>query len=267
MHPSLPRPRIKTVNGDRDREGVEGRKLKLLDVCSGTGCISLLLHSLLSRAFHPLSISGLDISPTAIKLSNFNLESNVQNGHLGKIAATQISFLLHDVFTSLGEEEKGTEVDIIISNPPYISARSFEVETSRSVRNFEPKLALVPTFTNTSTSQFTETEREREFGVICALEDVFYRRLIELHKTLRSKVLLMEVGDAEQAFRVLDLVGKVLGVSQRGSRYRFEIWRDWPEIEEGGEEERVQEVVIQGFKVPVKGQGKMRSVVVFSDDV
>jgi methylase of polypeptide subunit release factors len=53
--------------------------LRILDACSGTGCISLLLHHQLSRHFRNLRIIGLDISPTAVALSNENLKRNFRD--------------------------------------------------------------------------------------------------------------------------------------------------------------------------------------------
>lgn len=212
--------------------------MRILDVCSGTGCISLLLYSLLWRAFPKLSVVGLEVAQAAISLSNENLLRNVPLNR----SEGQIQFSQGDIFVeSTGALAAAHSYDVIISNPPYISQSGFNRETTRSVRNWEPKLALVP----------GSGLPEGDF----AAEDVFYDRLLQLYSLHKPKVLVMEVGDEEQAGRVAELAMRVYGV-RRG----IEIWRDWPGQEaELGE---AQEMDISGRKITCKGAGKVRAVVI-----
>lgn len=217
--------------------------LKLLDVCSGSGCISLLLHSLLCPKIKNLDITGFDISPMALDLARQNLEWNIKKLHLIPEADSQIRFEKCDVLNNM--PQRGT-VDIIISNPPYICRRHFLTETSRSVRNYEPVLALVP--------QAGKAEHGR-----IAPEDVFYARLLEMHRFHNSKLLLMEVGGDEQARRVVELALSMnLGVENK-----IEVWRDWPDGEAEVGEKKV--MVIEGKEAMIKGTGRMRSVVLFKN--
>lgn len=97
-------------------------------------------------------------------------------------------------------------------------------------------------------------------------EDVFYARLLEITRLYRPKRVLMEVGDMEQAKRV---VGMVLGDQKLRGLYwgegdekeggEVQIWRDDLVGFEGYEE--VMEVG-NGEKVKVKGhpEGHGRSV-------
>ncbi|KAH8149808.1 uncharacterized protein LAJ45_05960 [Morchella importuna] len=129
------------------------RPLRILDLCTGTGCIPLLLHSLLPASTTTLAI---DISPRAIHLARRNLRHNVGRGALPASAAQNVTFqrgdvldvpkLLDAVRAHFGPGEGGGRgvVDVVVSNPPYISARGFDVETAASVRRYEPRLALVP---------------------------------------------------------------------------------------------------------------------------
>ncbi|RPB16196.1 S-adenosyl-L-methionine-dependent methyltransferase [Morchella conica CCBAS932] len=129
------------------------RPLRILDLCTGTGCIPLLLHSLLPASTTTLAI---DISPRAIHLARRNLRHNVGLGALPASAAQNVTFqrgdvldvpkLLDAVRAHFGPGEGGGRgvVDVVVSNPPYISARGFDVETAASVRRYEPRLALVP---------------------------------------------------------------------------------------------------------------------------
>jgi HemK-like putative methylase len=221
------------------------KPLKIVDLCSGTGCIPLLLHSILSATFPDLSISGWDISPIATSLARDNLRHAIKQGHLRKPA--RVNFEKVDIFSDLSEAEKQVlNCDVLVSNPPYISEDSFNHDTARSVRNWEPRLALVPLVPNI-------------VGV--APEDVFYDRLMYFYLNVsHSKILLMEVGDDRQAARVAQMaLDRVLPFYWPS---RVEIWRDWPE--QSPEIHEAKEVTIEGHVVPVIGSGKLRSVVVFS---
>jgi methylase of polypeptide subunit release factors len=303
--------------GGAEKNFTPRSELKILDVCSGSGCISLLLHSLLSKSgkFSKLQITGLDISEDAVALANENLGRNVENAHLSisaigeaenprkrvplrdsagsynnltnhlrdedsqtpthnghkamkavkakrelaakakKGPAPEVQFLVHDVFE--GRPPRLGDFDIIISNPPYISQEAFKSETMRSVRNWEPKLALVP-----STDHHVKFARNLEVGTSWRRSDVesdvFYQQLLHMHDWMNSKVLLMEVGDEPQAIRVVKLA---LQKRYTAEGNRFEIWRDWPDQDPQPEE--IQTLEISGHRVSVKGAGKMRAVVLF----
>lgn len=144
--------------------------------------------------------------------------------------------------TDTGEVQD--EWDLLTSNPPYISPRGFSVSTSRSVRNWEPKLALVPPVERVDLHQrhfydhyYPDDENllplpkrggagekkrtERGGGVEYAEEDIFYARLLEIARTYKPKRVLMEVGDMEQAKRVVGMVlgeKKLRGVYWSGSQ-------------------------------------------------
>lgn len=125
--------------------------------------------------------------------------------------------------------------DILISNPPYVSPQNYNHTTSRSVRNFEPRLALVP---ETSLPMLSDD----------AHGDLFYPRLLHLAEVLRSKVLLVEVADLEQANRVVDLA------RASGRWDGTQLWRDdlaAPARIDG-------EVTSTG--ISVRGRGSARSV-------
>jgi release factor glutamine methyltransferase len=101
------------------------KKLKILDLCAGSGCIALAL----AKAFPGFEITGSDIDAQAVSLANENKKSlNLKN----------INFLQTDLF-------QGLEVfDLIVSNPPYLSDREHSVLDS-SVRSWESEKALVAT--------------------------------------------------------------------------------------------------------------------------
>lgn len=220
-------------------------KFRILDLCSGTGCISLLLHALLSREELELEILGLDISPKAVALAKRNLSHNIALGNLPRSARKQIRFAKADIFCD-GFLEQG-DWDMVISNPPYISPRSFSQDTSRSTRSYEPKIALVP-----PCSQSLATKVETA-SIDVSIGDSFYPRLSEVAERSNAKILLVEVADMAQARRI---AAKSL---ERRYWYQHEIWRDWPI------EGVMSETLIRGNYVKVIGHGYGRSVLAWKD--
>lgn len=128
--------------------------------------------------------------------------------------------------------------DILISNPPYISPRAFVHTTTRSVRNFEPKLALVP-------PPSEDTTAEDESG------DLFYPRLLDIADQVQAKVVLFEVADIDQALRVAQMARK------RGMWRGIEIWRDEPAAKHLNSDPIIGDA--NGFRAFGRGDG--RSVV------
>lgn len=98
--------------------------LKMVDLCTGTGCIALLLASMLRGA----SVQGVDISASAIALARQNATRNQHR------LQSHVAFSQADVF-----QMDKLSADFVVANPPYVS--SYEV-LDRSLR-VEPRLALV----------------------------------------------------------------------------------------------------------------------------
>lgn len=212
-------------------------RLRVLDLCTGTGCIPLLFHDELYSAIakHPrLELLGIDLSKDAVRLARLNWQeqlkdqTNVRGEKSPRVQSLErTNFMRANVLARVASDENPTtpsvegllsdasasgevrsEWDILTCNPPYISPRAFNHTTARSVRNFEPKLALVP------------AERpglsDDEAG------DMFYPRLLEIADFVRAKIVLFEVADLEQAQRVAEMV------VSRNAFERVEIWRDDP---------------------------------------
>lgn len=210
-----------------------------MDICTGTGCISLLLHAILVPHFQRLSVLGIDLSSTAIRLANMNIEHNIQRGLLSDRSRTEVHFLQGDVFNggrrmvpgieeilkshtfspSCGgelEPNEHVEWDVLVSNPPYISPRSYQDgPTGRSVRHFEPKVALVP-----------PTEAMLDTPGACRQEDVFYYHLIALSFKLSVKLTVLECGDREQGSRVADICKIFADRLHQGYDWNISIWPD-----------------------------------------
>ncbi len=96
----------------------------ILDIGTGSGAIALALATELPES----KITATDISAAALRIA----KKNTHTLNLEK----QIEFLEGDLFAPV----EGL-FDIIVSNPPYISAAEY-IELPAGVRNFEPRIAL-----------------------------------------------------------------------------------------------------------------------------
>ena len=99
------------------------QKNKILDMCTGSGCIAISLAKKINNA----QITAVDISNSALNVANKNaINNNVEN---------KIKFINSDMFNNI--EEK---FDIIVSNPPYIETETIN-KLEIEVQN-EPHVAL-----------------------------------------------------------------------------------------------------------------------------
>ncbi len=118
-----PRPDTETlVETALEIVGKNPKVKKILDMCTGSGCIGISLKSSLPE----LAITCSDISPDAVDVCRYN-----SNRLLSKPVVIQIS----DLF-----EKITGEFDMIVSNPPYVPAA--EVKAIRESSPAEPQLAL-----------------------------------------------------------------------------------------------------------------------------
>ncbi|KAJ5612402.1 hypothetical protein N7510_005596 [Penicillium lagena] len=208
------------------------KSLSVLDLCTGTGCIALLLHALLAPHIEQLRVIGIDISPTALQLARTNLTHNLERGFLTDRASADVRFRLADVLGDGGHGIPTVEAvlldqglpacDLLISNPPYISPSDFwDGTTARSVRHFEPKLALVP------------PARRGQVSDSGQLEDIFYGRIITLSRKLRARITVLECGDLMQARRVAAIYDSV--TAEDSENFSVEVWPiGQPDLEENG---------------------------------
>ncbi|KAI1455261.1 S-adenosyl-L-methionine-dependent methyltransferase [Annulohypoxylon moriforme] len=218
-----------------------GKGLRVLDLCTGSGCIALLMYSLLRRQFPGLRVRGVDIEPKALALSRENLVYNMRLGLLPN-EAQDVKFEKADIFSAEWLSSLGA-VDVLVSNPPYISTQGFNRDTERSVRRYEPKLALVPT-PSIDASSFTE----------CQPEDIFYARILDISKVLKPRFTVLEVGDLMQGLRVVRMA------RSRCEGAEIEVWRDSPDMEPKSHDDRPDYVKVDDVEVRVRGCGHGRSV-------
>src|SRR3989339_1484774 len=99
--------------------------LKILDLCTGSGCIALALAKNLPQS----KIVGADISSEALALAEKNRRS---------LVVDNVLFVRSDLFENI--QDKG--FDVIVANPPYISEYEW-FQLDSVVKNWEDKRALV----------------------------------------------------------------------------------------------------------------------------
>ncbi|MDX6183266.1 peptide chain release factor N(5)-glutamine methyltransferase [Flavobacterium sp. Fl-77] len=100
------------------------KKLKILDIGTGSGCIAISLAKNIPNA----RVFALDVSKEALKTAKKNSENN-------KVDVTFIHQSILEI------DDLKNDFDIIVSNPPYV--RNLEKkEIKNNVLNYEPHLAL-----------------------------------------------------------------------------------------------------------------------------
>ena len=105
---------------------LRNKKIKILDIATGSGCIALACSSYLPQA----EIVATDIADTALELAEKNIEHNKMRN---------VTLIKSDLFEAI---PNGMKFDIILSNPPYITAAEFQ-QLDESVTRWEDHGALV----------------------------------------------------------------------------------------------------------------------------
>jgi len=96
---------------------------RILDLCTGSGCLAILA----ARAFPAAMVDAVDISPAALAVAR----KNVARYRLGRRVRVKRS----DLFDALDER-----YDLVLTNPPYVSAKAMH-QLPAEYRQ-EPRLAL-----------------------------------------------------------------------------------------------------------------------------
>ena len=100
----------------------KNKKLKILDLCTGSGCIAISL----AKEYLNAKVVATDISSKALDVARINSK---------KIYCNNIKFIQCDLL------DKISKYDIVVSNPPYLSKIDYK-NISDEIKLFEPKLAL-----------------------------------------------------------------------------------------------------------------------------
>lgn len=104
-----------------------GASPRILDLCTGSGCIGLALATRLKDA----KVTCADISKEALAVAKKNISFHKLGGRVSCVQADALS----TPSAFLGK------FDMIVSNPPYITTLEME-QLPHSVKDYEPHLAL-----------------------------------------------------------------------------------------------------------------------------
>lgn len=99
---------------------------KILDLCTGSGCVGLTLALELPKA----SVTLTDLSPEALAVARHNADTHDVD--------KRVRFFEGDLFEPLPDGER---FDLVLANPPYVE-ESFREEMQKDVLDYEPHLAL-----------------------------------------------------------------------------------------------------------------------------
>ncbi|RUR17376.1 50S ribosomal protein L3 N(5)-glutamine methyltransferase [Legionella septentrionalis] len=139
----------------------EARVNKILDLCTGSGCIAIAC----AYAFPHATVDAVDISAEALQVAAMNCDMHAMQD--------TVNLIQSDCYQAL----PGEQYDLIVSNPPYVSLA--EMQTLPKEYLHEPKLAL-----------------EAAGNGLAIVEKI----LREAHHHLNDRgILVVEVGNSEEA--------------------------------------------------------------------
>ncbi len=129
----IPRPEteilVETVL-EKCKEKFHSEKIiNILDIGTGSGCIAISLAKYLKQS----RITALDKSAEAINVA-------FSNARINEVSA-QIQFLTIDLMKIVNSDKLSGRYDVLVSNPPYISAAELE-NLPKEIKQFEPEIAL-----------------------------------------------------------------------------------------------------------------------------
>ena len=168
----IPRPETEILVEVVIEQLTNKEKPKIIDLGTGSGAIAISLAPNLKEAF----VYATDVSKDALEVAKGNaIRNKVEN---------QIEFLRGDLFEPLKNKNLESQIDCVVSNPPYVSKDEFET-LPREIKDYEPIIAL-------------ESEKEGLF---------FHKKMIEnsFNFLKRSGLLALEVAFG-QAGKVTDLL-------------------------------------------------------------
>jgi ribosomal protein L3 glutamine methyltransferase len=120
----IPRSHIAGLLAQRLRPWLPRAPRRVLDLCTGSGCLAVLA----AKAFPRAAVDAADLSAGALAVAR----RNVARHRLVR----RVRVLRSDLFAGLG----GARYDLIVSNPPFVTAQA--MRTLRRDYRHEPRVAL-----------------------------------------------------------------------------------------------------------------------------
>lgn len=170
--------------------------LRVLEVGSGTGCISIAL----AKHFPQNQYLSIDTFPRAIRLARINSQKILGSGNDGSfLLKNTIKFEKSDIFSETFD--KNLPFDIIVSNPPYIPRSNRSSMVSPIVRKWESSRALIG-------------------GMDCPFGARFHQRLIELASRIPTTIdrcvprVAMEMDGTSKQLAIVEEIAKKFGFTR-----------------------------------------------------
>ncbi len=110
----------------RTRSGIQ----YVCDLCTGSGCIAVAI----ATNFPDARVTATDISAAALAVAARNVEKHRLKEH--------IQLLCGDLFEPVIQQLDVNQFDLIVCNPPYVSAAEYEI-LDKNVKEYEPESALL----------------------------------------------------------------------------------------------------------------------------
>ncbi len=126
----IPRPETELLV-ERAIEFLRGREGKqyVCDLCTGCGCVA----AAIAKNFPEAKVIATDICDKALSVA----AENIKKHNLSE----RVELLQGDLFEPVISRLDVKEFDLIVCNPPYVSAAEYE-KLDAKVKNYEPKTAL-----------------------------------------------------------------------------------------------------------------------------
>jgi len=126
----IPRPESELLVQEVLRWGGDNKKAVIVDVGTGSGCVTVTLATILEEA----RFLAIDRSAEALAVAKSNADRHA--------VGDRIEWVQGDLLVPLRERRMAGRVDVIVSNPPYIAEGDW-AGLQPEVRAFEPRAALV----------------------------------------------------------------------------------------------------------------------------
>jgi ribosomal protein L3 glutamine methyltransferase len=120
----VPRSFISELLRERLRPWLRRPVRRALDLCTGSGCLAVLL----AQTFPKAKVDATDLSIAALQVAKRNVSSYKLGG--------RVRLIRSDLFAAL----KGERYDLIVANPPYVDART--IRKLPPEYDYEPRSAL-----------------------------------------------------------------------------------------------------------------------------
>jgi release factor glutamine methyltransferase len=184
--------------------------INIVEIGTGSGAIAISLYMELSEkmpeANKHINLTATDISGKAIEVAKKNAGNNLPDGNTGVIDFESCD-VLPGKDSGWFSDNKG-KVDLVVSNPPYISQSGFD-NLSREIKDYEPSRALLAGDTGLESYQkilsqindiltpgaciIFETDPVTSDGLVSLVEDKMKPKSITLEKDYNKKERILTV--------------------------------------------------------------------------